>query len=200
MINHCCDNPFRSHVQTQLDRNKYNDTPPIQGTVLTPPKTITDFNLIDHRSEPFRLAALQGKWSFVFFGYTHCPDICPTTLATLAQMDKLLAEDAAVHEQTQVVFISVDPGRDTAAQLARYVPYFNQRFVGVTGTQEEIDRLTRELGILHLRIERGEGKPYLVDHSTAILLFQPDGTLRALLTAPHEAQRLSSDFRAISGF
>jgi protein SCO1/2 len=171
----------------------------VHGTVLEPPRRISDFRLVDHRGRPFSLTSLQGKWSFLFFGYTHCPDICSTTLHTLAQMDDILRrEQPDIHEQTQVVFVSVDPQRDSSERLATYVPYFGSGFIGVTGSSEAIERLTRELGILHMRVERGEGKGYLVEHSSAILLFDPQGRQRAVLTAPHQAATLAEDFRQLA--
>jgi len=169
----------------------------ISATVLRPPKGIEHFRLINHRNEPFTLDSLKGRWSFVFFGYTHCPDVCPTTMHTLNQMEKLLAGESQANKTTQVVFVSVDPQRDTAEQLAKYVPYFNKAFIGVTGSQDEIDRMTKQLGILHLRVEQKQGQAYLVDHSASILLFDPQGALRALFSAPHEARRLVDDFLKI---
>ncbi len=169
----------------------------ISATVLNPPKTISDFRLNSHRNEPFTLDSLKGKWSFLFFGYTHCPDICPTTLHTLAQMDRILAEYPDAHANVQVVFVSVDPRRDTVQQLAKYVPYFNKAFVGVTGHEDEINRVTKQLGVLHVRVEQKQGQDYLVDHSASVLLFSPKGAMRALFGAPHEAQRLADDFKKI---
>ncbi len=169
----------------------------ISATVLNPPKTVSNFHLINHRDESFTLDTLKGKWSFVFFGYTHCPDICPTTLHTLAQMDRILAKRPEVHADVQVVFVSVDPARDTVKQLGNYVPYFNRAFIGVTGPEDEINRLTKQLGVLHIRVEQNSGQAYLVDHSAAVLLFDPNGAMRALFGAPHEAQRLAADFEKI---
>lgn len=169
----------------------------ISATVLNPPKAISDFRLLNHHGEPFTLDSLKGKWSFLFFGYTHCPDICPTTMHTLAQMDRALAEDPGARADMQVVFVSVDPRRDTVQQLGKYVPYFNKAFIGVTGPEPEINRVTRQLGVLHIRIEPKQGRDYLVDHSASVLLFSPAGALRALFSAPHEAARLAADFKKI---
>jgi protein SCO1/2 len=177
---------------------RHSEIPDIQGTFLDPPRPISDFQLVDHRGGSFSPASLRGKWSLMFFGYTHCPDICPTTLHTLAQMDGILRkEQPGVRQLTQVVFVSVDPERDSSERLAEYVPYFNPEFLGVTGDSDAIEGLARELGILHMRVERGEGKSYLVEHSAAILLFDPQGRQRALLSAPHQAVRLSEDLRQI---
>jgi protein SCO1/2 len=171
----------------------------VSATVLAPPRIIEDFQLVDHHNEPFTLNSLKGKWSFVFFGYTHCPDVCPLTMHTLSRMETLLAGESTSDTGIQVVFVSVDPQRDTVEKLAAYVPYFHQRFLGVTGREEEIKRLTKQLGIFHLHVEQGKEREYLMDHTTSILLFEPSGALRALFGAPHEAQRLAKEFLIISG-
>ena len=99
--------------------------------LLDTPRELGDFALVDHRDEPFVPARLEGHWSLVFFGFTHCPDICPTTMAFL---DRLAGElEGTEAEDTAVFLVSVDPARDTPAQLASYVPYFNPDFTGVTG-------------------------------------------------------------------
>lgn len=178
--------------------SRSTEKPDVHGTLLDPPRPVSNFQLVDHRGGSFSPASLRGKWSLLFFGYTHCPDICPTTLHTLAQMDGILRkEQPSIRQHTQVVFVSVDPERDSSQRLAEYVPYFNPEFLGVTGDTAAIEGLARELGILHMRVERDEGKSYLVEHSAAILLFDPQGRQRALFSAPHQAARLAEDLRRI---
>lgn len=162
---------------------------------LRPPKPVNAFELKTHRGEPFNLASLQGKWSFLFFGYTHCPDVCPTTMQTLADMDKRLARtEPGLHQAIQVVFVSVDPARDTVEQLANYVPYFNRSFIGVTGQPDQIQQLTRQLGIMYMQVKEKDGRGYLVDHSASILLFGPDARLHGIFSAPHNAEQLVQDY------
>lgn len=162
---------------------------------LQPPKPVAAFELRTHRDEPFNPASLKGKWSFMFFGYTHCPDICPTTMQVLADMDKRLADlEPGFHDDTQVVFVSVDPARDTVQQLANYVPYFNRTFIGVTGEPEQIKQLTQQLGIMHMQVKGNDGGDYLVDHSASILLFGPDARVHGIFSAPHDAGRIAQDY------
>jgi len=179
-----------------------NPPPPPQlskATQLPSPKPVTDFRLIDHNSKPFTRERLQGTWTFVFFGYTHCPDVCPTSLTMLGQVQKTL-EQSAPDELPQVLFISVDPERDSVEQLARFTPYFHPTFLGVTGEPDEIQRLSRQLGILYMRTEGESTDDYLVDHSAAIMLFDPDGRFHAVFSAPHEPESMASDYLAMKNW
>lgn len=171
--------------------------PPIEhGTWLTPAQIIPDYALLDHRGEDFTPARLQGHWTFMFFGFTHCPDVCPTAMALLDNVAKRAEKEGL--PAPQVVFVSVDPVRDTVEQLSRYVPYFNEDFIGVTGSMVEINRLTRNLGIVYAYDEPKEpGGDYEVDHSAAILLFNPQGHYTAMFGAPHSATGLASDYARI---
>ncbi len=108
------------------------------GSYLAPARAVPDFSLIDHHGAPFGPHNLDGHWSLMFFGYTNCPDFCPTTLVTLAAMEKKLQAQRAI--QPQVVFVSVDAKRDTPEQLAKYVPYFDPAFIGVTARRSTDDR------------------------------------------------------------
>ena len=168
----------------------------IDATVLEPPGQTEEFSLVAHTGTPFTNDSLKDKWTFMFFGYTHCPDICPATMGVLTQMDKLLAERHPKVER-QVVFVSVDPERDTMEKLGQYVPFFDPTYIGVTGARADIDRFTRRLGILHVRAGEG-GDDYLVNHSSSILLFDPDGALRALFSGlPHDPADLADNFLKI---
>lgn len=165
-----------------------------QATLLPSAKPVADFNLINHKGEAFTLDSLKGHWTFAFFGYTHCPDVCPTSLAMLARvMDKLQA-GGQLDTLPQGVFVSVDPQRDTMDKLAAYVPYFDPDFIGVTGDPEQIKTLTRQLGILYLRADGGSAEDYLIDHSAGIILFDPQGKFHALFNVPHDADKIASDF------
>ena len=171
-----------------------------RGTLLPFARTITDFQLTGHDGKPFTLENLKGKWSFAFFGYTHCPDICPTSLTMLAQVMKKLEKDNTLDTLPQVVFVSVDPERDTPELLAEYVPYFRPDFIGVTGGQEQLQILTRRLGIMYGKSPGDNADNYLMDHSAAILLFDPDGSFRAVFGAPHDPGVIAQDFIAIKNY
>jgi protein SCO1/2 len=164
-------------------------------TVLEPALPLPEFRLQDQNKQVFDRARLQGKWSFVFFGYTHCPDICPTTLVVMRDVQKI----AGGKEQgIQYIFISVDPDRDNAATLGRYLPYFHPEFIGATGSHGELMRLTRTLGAYYEGGEARNGN-YEVHHSAAIFLIDPEARLRALFAGPHEAARLAQGVQRLKG-
>lgn len=166
------------------------------GTWLTPAQIVPEYSLLDHRGADFTPARLEGHWTFMFFGFTHCPDVCPTTMGLLNQVATQVQKEGL--PAPQVVFVSVDPVRDTVEQLSRYVPYFNKDFIGVTGSMVEINRLTRNLGIVYAYDEPKEpGGAYEVDHSAAILLFNPAGHYTAMFGAPHSAAGLATDYARI---
>jgi protein SCO1/2 len=166
------------------------------GTVLVPNRALADFSLIDNRGRSFGAANLRGHWSLMFFGYTNCPDFCPTTLTTLAALEKRLRAADAV-EPPQVIFVSVDAKRDTPAQLAKYVPYFDPDFTGLTAAdQPAIERQAKKWGVA-VRIEPTSGGDYIVDHSSAIFVINPAGNLAAILTGPFTVDALQSDYKRI---
>ena len=176
-----------------------HSAPPIElttGSFLSPRRTLPDFSLIDQKGRTFATADLRGHWSLLFFGYTNCPDFCPTTLTTLAAMEKnLRSAKAAVIPQ--VIFVSVDAKRDTPAQLAKYVPYFDPSFVGLTAAdQPSIDAVAKELGVAVIIRPASDGN-YTVDHSGEIFVLSPDGQIAAILTGPFSADALRGDFLRI---
>lgn len=182
-----------------LGKTRTQATLPLQSAtaLLEHARTLPEFHLQDHAGKSFGNDQLTGRWSFLFFGYTHCPDICPTTLATLGEAMKFIQhnEDA---EHAQVVFVSVDPQRDSPAQLTQYVRYFHPDFMGVTGARADIDALTRSLGIVYAKTPNpNDPENYLVDHSASILLIGPDARLVALFGAPHQARAIAEDFHQL---
>ena len=156
-------------------------------------RAVQPFELVDHKHEVFDNAALQQRWSFLFFGYTYCPDVCPTTLSVLNSIAQRLQD---VDQDIRFVMVTVDPQRDTPERLAEYVTYFNGDFLGVTGSDEALEQLTRQLGILYNRVESESGSEnYLVDHTAAVFLFDPDGRYHAVFTPPLSAENIAGDFR-----
>ena len=154
-----------------------------EAKVLPVPLEIPAFSLVDQDGNAFDRGRFEGRWSLVFFGYTYCPDICPATLQRLATVKDQLPAD------TQVVFVSVDPGRDTTERVAEYVQYFHDAFVGVTGEPEEIAKLTRAVGAYNQIAPGQEGaSSYLVDHSVSLFVLSPEAELHALMQDPHEPE------------
>ncbi len=168
----------------------------LQATHFRTARDLQPFELVDHTGNAFTNDALKGHWSFVFFGYTHCPDVCPTTLSVLNSVATRLQEH---NGEISYIFISVDPERDTPDKLSQFVPYFNADFVGVTGTTGAIEQLTRQLGVIAARVEdEADAGNYLVDHTASILLIDPDGRFHALFSPPLKAADIASDFIRIA--
>jgi protein SCO1/2 len=166
------------------------------GVVFVPSRALADFSLIDNQGRTFGAANLRGHWSLMFFGYTNCPDFCPTTLTTLAAMQKRLRAAKAV-VTPQVIFVSVDAKRDTPAQLAKYVPYFDPEFIGLTAAdQPAIERQAKKWGVT-VMIEPATDGNYTVDHSGAMFVIDPAGNLAAVLSGPFTVDALQSDFKRI---
>ena len=162
-----------------------------QATVLP------EFQLLDHNNQSFGKPELAGKWSLMFFGYTSCPDVCPTSLQSLSDMMKAIG-DEDVRRVLQVIFISVDPDRDTPAILKKYLQYFNSDFIGATANLADLDRLTKALGIMHSRDKTSEDQiDYGVSHSASILLLNPKAEFAGLFSAPHNSRAMASDLGKI---
>lgn len=166
--------------------------PRTDALLLQAPKALSDFSLMDDTGHSFTAASLQGHWSLLYTGYTHCPDACPTTLAALDQAMKFLK--IPVDRHPQVYFISVDPQRDSPELLKNYTFYFNPGFIGVTGSQDQLQVLTAPLG-LDFSYEKPDAKGnYGVVHSTAVVLVDPKGREVALYTPPLDPKRMASDY------
>jgi protein SCO1 len=165
------------------------------GTALPEPRALPDFSLLDHHQQPFTRTQLQGHWSVVFFGYTNCPDVCPTTLALLKQVDLALS-DLPAAQRPQVVFVSVDPRRDKPEQMANYVGFFNPAFIGLSGEQNQLDVLTHAMGVPVLIHDTGNGT-YTVDHAATLFLIDPQGRTSALFSPPHQVTTLTADIRHV---
>ncbi len=155
--------------------------------VFEQPRLITEFHMTDHNGEPFTLENLKGQWTIAFFGFTHCPDICPTTLATLSRVYDSL--DDSIREQTQVLLVSLDPARDTPENLAKYLGFFNEDFIGVTGDFREIMSFTRQVGVAFNKVMLENGD-YTVDHTGNLVLISPEGYYQAFYKPPFDLARL----------
>lgn len=169
------------------------------ATLLPEPRTIGSFELAGHDGQPFTRRRLEGHWTFLFMGYTHCPDICPVTLTTLDAVSQALA-GSSIAQDTSYLFVSVDPRRDTPPRLKEYVTYFNPSFLGATGDPSALERLGREVSLPFFVPDEPAQKEYLVGHSAAIALIGPKGRLQARFPAPHDARQIADAYRKIRAY
>jgi len=179
----------------QADRPAPKDFP---GFVLPRDgKLIPAFELNDGDGQTFDLSSLKGHWTLLFFGYTHCPDVCPTALSTLSTIYEGLEKTRDGGDEVDVVFVSVDPERDKPAQLKEYVGYFNPAFVGVTGEPDTLASFSRVLGAVYAKAKGTESSGYLVDHTAAIFLINPEGRYKAVMSPPHDAAKIIAGVDAL---
>jgi protein SCO1 len=190
---------FAAGIGLSAWHNGGKDDPHIDGLMWPDPPTVPALNLVRDDGKAFHLSDLRGKWSLLFFGFTHCPDVCPTTLTTLAQVHTALQNSPTYGRRGQVIFVSVDPQRDTPSQLAAYVHYFHKDFIGVTAEEAALKPLTRALGVLFMKVAQG-GEDYSVDHSAGVFFIDPGGRLVSVMTPPHSADALIARFTAVSQF
>ncbi|HXF61008.1 MAG TPA: SCO family protein [Caldilineaceae bacterium] len=150
--------------------------PELHGVLIQSPREAQDFTLMTSTGEPMSLSDFRGRYVLLYFGYTYCPDVCPTTLNDLANMVKALGDKRA--ENVQVILVSVDPERDTPEHLAAYLPAFHADFLGMTGTVEQIQAVASQFGIYFEHHEADEQGNYMVDHTSAVTVIDPDGQVR----------------------
>ncbi|AHY43327.1 SCO family protein [Stutzerimonas decontaminans] len=162
-----------------LDRDALLD----QANILLLPRerAIPQFELFDQDGQPFSNLSLQGRWHILFFGFTACPDICPTTLSDMRRLFSQLP--AGVREQLQLVLLSADPARDTPQQLKTYLSYYRAGFIGLTGNMDQLQNLSKALGLPFIPASETHGD-YSVSHSGNLALLAPDGSLRGHIRAP----------------
>lgn len=169
-------------------------------TLLPEFKPLPEFSLVDYNGEPFTRDSLQGKWHLVFFGYTYCPDICPTTLTRYTQVNNRLQEAPEVLGSTRVLFVSVDPKRDIPERLKEYVQFFNPEFLGATGDPEEIAQLAKAFALFYQVHEPDANGNYLIDHSAAVAIVNPNAELVGYFNAVMDPEVIASDFRRLVEF
>ena len=166
------------------------------GKALAQPMELVAFNLVDHTGKPFQYKDLKEEWSLIFFGYSKCPDVCPTTVFKLTEIYRILNEDKAIEQQPQVIFISIDPGRDKPEILKEYLASFNPEFIGVTGTLDEIKKLTAKLSVYFQKIgDDDENYLYEMNHTAGLFLTNPDGKLVASFKPTATPKELSLDVK-----
>jgi protein SCO1/2 len=157
------------------------------GTALPQPKLLSEFNLVDTQGVSREPASLRGHPTLVFFGFTHCPDVCPTTLALLASVQKQVALPGL-----QVALISVDPERDTPRELGKYISSFGGDLIGLTGTAPEISKTMRSFGVAARRVDLPGGS-YTMDHSATVFALDSNARIVAVFTPPLNAAALARD-------
>ena len=168
--------------------------PVFKNTDLTGLDYAKDFALTDHTGKPRTLADFKGKLVVVFFGYTQCPDVCPTTLAEMATAMKELGPQA---EQVQVLFITVDPERDTQLLLAQYVPAFDKRFLGLRGDAAQTAAVAKEFKVFYAKVAGKEPGSYSMDHTAASYVFDRNGKVRLFVRYGQGAAPLVQDLKAL---
>ncbi len=167
-----------------------NEESTLFGTDIAGADFATGFKLTDHHGEVRQLSDYQGKVVALFFGFTHCPDICPTTMADLAAAMKLMGGNS---DEVQVLFVTVDPERDTPEVLAQFVPSFDSRFVGLTGTVEEIDQVAKAFKIFYARQQEPGQTGYSFDHSAGVYVYDKQGKIRIYLKYGQKPVEIAHD-------
>jgi protein SCO1 len=178
-------------IKKQAARDQFH------GTLLHEPRPMQPFTLTGIDGSPFTQASLEKRWTMVFFGFTRCGFMCPTAMAELAKMYRML-DDEQVRPLPHVVMVSIDPKRDDLAQLKRYVTAFHPNFYGARGSEDMTRAMTRALGVAYAKIEANPNAPATeddIEHTGAVMLFNPDGKLAAFFTTPHQARNLVEDYR-----
>ncbi|MBN8763035.1 MAG: SCO family protein [Thiobacillus sp. 63-78] len=169
-------------------------SPVFQATDISGAGFARDFRLTDHNGRIRTLADFKGKVVAIFFGYTHCPDVCPTTLSDFAAALKQLDGQA---ERVQVIFVTLDPQRDTPAILKQYVPAFNPDFLGMYTDADALKQLAKEYKIVYQRTSVKATDDYLIDHSAGTYIYDPAGNLRLLMPYGSSPEAIAHDLRIL---
>jgi protein SCO1 len=165
------------------------------GIVLLPQsRDLPSLALTDQHGQPLQVDQLKDKWSLLFFGYTFCPDICPATLAQLRQLQGMLPAESK--DKLRVVLVTVDPHRDTPEQLKKYLGFFDPAFLGLTGSQEDLQKLAAAVSIPYIPADTSQ-ENYTVDHSGNLVIIGPDGTQRGFIRAPLNNDKLAAELPSL---
>lgn len=169
------------------------------GVLRPVPRVLQPFVFKDQTSELYTQENLEGKWTFLFFGYTYCPDICPITLTVLSSMIEQLKAKFEITQDVQVVLVSVDPQRDKPELLAKYLSHFDKDFVGITAGEDETLDLAKQFGATFFREEGADSENYLVAHTGSIFLVNPEVEFIASFSPPHDNVTIATQFETIRG-
>jgi protein SCO1/2 len=166
----------------------------LKYTLLPEPLPLKPFKLSDQNNRPFGVNELKGKWTFMYFGYTSCPDVCPTTIGELNIVSRKLAEDHRYAKDTQYVFVSVDPRRDTPEMLKKFTAYFELSLLGAVAPVKDLKKLTDQMEVKHRRLivrdPETNKQEYAVEHSSDIYLIDPQGKVVARFSSPHSGKQI----------
>lgn len=168
--------------------------PLLKAGVFDPAQPAPEFALQGSDGADLTLARFKGRLVLLVFGFTHCPEVCPTTLATLAQARKALGPQAA---EVQVVYVTVDPERDDLARIRQYLAAFDPSFIGGTGTPERLAAMRKRYGVVAEKIAQPQASAYGMNHSTSVWLIDRTGRLRAMMPYGHAAQDFVHDLRLL---
>ena len=160
------------------------------GTDISSVRMDTAFSLKDFNGRIRTLEYFKGKVVVLFFGFTHCPDICPTTLTDLKKTMVLLKDKASA---VQVIFITLDPARDTEEVLKKFIPTFNSSFLGLTGTESDIDKVANQLKIFNKKVNDGSKAGYTIDHSAGLYVIDKKGSIKLHISNGQKPEDLASD-------
>jgi len=179
--------------------------------ILPRPRDIADFELLDHTGAAFDRTNFEGQWSFVFFGFVSCPDVCPTSMAVLGTVDRQLQSgDLELAEQFQGVLVSVDPDRDSLEALGAYATAFSPRFLGVTGPREDLVKLTNQVNVAFAKVPlaweqtqnpqnaEAVADAYTVDHTGNIVIINPKGHYHGFIKLPHDPETIRLTFQTLA--
>lgn len=180
-------------LQTHAEKKRFFQSP--YSSTLSVSIPLKAFHLMDDEGKSFTNNNLMGHWSLLFFGYSSCPDLCPTTLTKLNKAYQIL-QASNTHMAPQVIFITIDPKRDTPKELQQYLNKFNKNFIGVTGSEKEITNLTKSIGIAYLKIAKSK-KNYDFQHSGIIIVINPNGEWVAIMHIPPTGREIAKDFQRI---
>lgn len=188
-------------VAQHMTRTPTIDPSKFHGTWLQSPRSIEAFALDSTEGKTFSNEDLKGQWTLMFFGFTSCGYLCPTTMAELGKTYRLL-ESKGVKPLPKVVMVSIDAERDNLDKMSSYVHAFDRHFHGARGEAPVVEKMAREMGIVYTRVAAPvtkEAMNYDIQHSGAIIVFNPKGELNAFFTTPHKAENLAADYRMIIG-
>lgn len=163
------------------------------AVIFNTPRVFSDFSLQDHNGNAFTQESLEGKWSLLYFGFTHCPDICPTTMMDLNHLKQALPED--LQNNLQVILVTLDPARDTPEILSEYVPYFNSEFLGVTGDFLTLRRFANQVNVAFSKVTQGDD--YTIDHSGNIVLINPRGDYHGFFKPPFTLEKFKTHYSVV---